>query len=242
MAYKSSSKMTNERDRIVIKLSGSIFSQDLHNTSIKKYAEMLSHISKKVHPIVIAGGGKIARLYINLARSLGSDEATLDIMGIEVSRLNARLLIVALNGLAYSQVPTDLEKVAIAVESGKIVVVGGLHPGQSTNATSALIAEKIKASKFLNTTDVDGIYNSDPNTNKNAKLFKEVTIEQCMKILQSGISMAGTYDLMDIVALKVIERSNISTRVLRSDVANIKNAINGKHWIGTEIAPVKKRF
>jgi uridylate kinase len=242
MAYKSSSKMTNERDRIVIKLSGSIFSQDLHNTSIKKYAEMLSHISKKVHPIVIAGGGKIARLYINLARSLGSDEATLDIMGIEVSRLNARLLIVALNGLAYSQVPTDLEKVAIAVESGKIVVVGGFHPGQSTNATSALIAEKIKASKFLNATDVDGIYNSDPNTNKNAKLFKEVTIEQCMKILQSGISMAGTYDLMDIVALKVIERSNISTRVLRSDVANIKNAINGKHWIGTEIAPVKKRF
>ncbi|MFL6506662.1 MAG: UMP kinase [Nitrososphaeraceae archaeon] len=242
MAYKSSSKMTNERDRIVIKLSGSIFSQDLHNTSIKKYAEMLSHISKKVHPIVIAGGGKIARLYINLARSLGSDEATLDIMGIEVSRLNARLLIVALNGLAYSQVPTDLEKVTIAVESGKIVVVGGLHPGQSTNATSALIAEKIKASKFLNATDVDGIYNSDPNTNKNAKLFKEVTIEQCMKILQSRSSMAGTYDLMDIVALKVIERSNISTRVLRSDVANIKNAINGKHWIGTEIAPVKKRF
>jgi uridylate kinase len=242
MAYNSSSKMTNERDRIVIKLSGSIFSQDLHNTSIKKYAEMLSHISKKVHPIVIAGGGKIARLYINLARSLGSDEATLDIMGIEVSRLNARLLIVALNGLAYSQVPTDLEKVAIAVESGKIVVVGGLHPGQSTNATSALIAEKIKASKFLNATDVDGIYNSDPNTNKNAKLFKEVTIEQCMKILQSGSSMAGTYDLMDIVALKVIERSNISTRVLRSDVANIKNAINGKHWIGTEIAQVKKRF
>lgn len=242
MAYNSGSKMTNERDRIVIKLSGSIFSQDLHNTSIKKYAEMLSHISKKVHPIVITGGGKIARLYINLARSLGSDEATLDIMGIEVSRLNARLLIVALNGLAYSQVPTDLEKVAIAVESGKIVVVGGLHPGQSTNATSALIAEKIKASKFLNATDVDGIYNSDPNTNKNSKLFKEVTIEQCMKILQSGSSMAGTYDLMDIVALKVIERSNISTRVLRSDVANIKNAINGKHWIGTEIAQVKKRF
>jgi uridylate kinase len=241
MAYNSS-KMTNQKERIVIKLSGNIFSQDLHNNSIKKYAQMLIQISKKVHPTVIAGGGKIARLYINLARSLGSDEATLDIMGIEVSRLNARLLIAALNGLAYSQVPTDLEKVAIAVQSGKIVVVGGLHPGQSTNATSALVAEKIRASKFLNATDVDGIYNSDPNTNKNAKLFKEVTIEQCMKILQSGSSMAGTYDLMDIVALKVIERSHISTRVLRSDISNIKNAINGKHWIGTEIASIKKRF
>ena len=234
--------MTDEREKVVIKLSGSVFSQDLHNNSIKEYAEMFGHISKKVRPIIVAGGGKIARLYINLARSLGSDEATLDIMGIEVSRLNARLLIAALDDLAYLQVPTDLEHVAMAVQSGKIVVVGGLHPGQSTNATSALIAEKIKASKFLNATDVDGIYDTDPNTNKNAKLLKEVTIEQCLKLLQRGSSMAGTYDLMDIVALKVIERSNIATRVLRSDVSNIKNAINGKHWIGTEIEPVKKRF
>ena len=89
---------------------------------------------------------------------------------------------------------------------------------------------------------MDGIYDTDPNTNRNAKLFKEVTIEQCLNLLQRGSSMAGTYDLMDIVALKVIERSNIATRVLRSDVSNIKNAINGKHWIGTEIAQIKKRF
>ena len=234
-------KTTDDRERIVIKLSGSIFSQHAHNNSIKEYAEMFSDISKKVQPVVVAGGGKIARLYINLARSLGSDESTLDIMGIEVSRLNARLLIAALGDLAYLQVPTDLENVAIAAQSGKIVVAGGLHPGQSTNATSALIAEKIKASKFLNATDVDGIYDTDPNTNEHAKLFKQITIEQCLKILQRGSSMAGTYDLMDIVALKVIERSNIATRVLRSDVSNIKNAINDKHWIGTKIVPIKKR-
>ena len=53
--------------------------------------------------------------------------------------------------------------------------------------------------------------------------------------------MAGTYDLMDIVALKVIERSKIPTRVLRSDITNIKNAIIGTHHIGTEIVMVKKQ-
>ena len=47
--------------------------------------------------------------------------------------------------------------------------------------------------------------------------------------------MAGTYDLMDIVALKVVERSHIPTTVLRCNVTNIKNAIEGKHWIGTQI-------
>jgi uridylate kinase len=231
-----------KRRRVVIKLSGSVFSQDVNNKNfVRKYAQMLSDISNNIQPIVIAGGGKIARYYIELARTLGSDEATLDIMGIEVSRLNARLLIVGMGDLVYPYVPKDLEEVAIAAESGKIVVAGGLYPGQSTNATSALIAETVKASTFLNATDVDGIYDSDPNRNKNAKLFKKITVQECMEILKTGNSMAGTYDLMDIIALKVIERSKIPTRVLLSDVATIKNAISGENHTGTEIVPVMKQ-
>jgi uridylate kinase len=229
------------RKRVAIKLSGSIFSEERNQDTIKKYAEMLTDISFDVQPIVIAGGGKIARHYINLARFLGSDEASLDIMGIEVSRLNAKLLIAALGEQAYSQVPKNLEEVTIAAESGKIVIVGGLHPGQSTNATSALIAEKVRATRFLNATDVDGIYDLDPNISRNAKLLNEITVSECMEILKDGSSMAGTYDLMDIVALKVIERSKIPTRVLRSDITNIKDAIIGIHHIGTEIVMVKKQ-
>jgi uridylate kinase len=229
------------RKRVAIKLSGSIFNEERNEDTIKRYAEMLTDISIDVQPIVIAGGGKIARHYINLARYLGSDEASLDIMGIEVSRLNAKLLIIAIGEQAYSQVPKNLEEVTIAAESGKIVIVGGLHPGQSTNATSALVAEKVRASRFLNATDVDGIYDLDPNISRNAKLLNEITVSECMEILKNGSSMAGTYDLMDIVALKVIERSKIPTRVLRSDITNIKNAIIGTHHIGTEIVMVKKQ-
>jgi uridylate kinase len=234
-------KINTAKKRVVIKLSGSIFCHNAKKNTIKEYAEMLFHFGNDVQPIVITGGGKIARQYIELGRKFGLDEASLDMMGIDVSRLNAKLLIAALGGNSYSRVPTDLEEVEIAAESGKIVIAGGLHPGQSTNATSALIAEKIKASTFLNATDVSGIYNSDPNTTKNAKLFKEITVEKCIDILGAGSSMAGTYDLMDIVALKVIERSNIHTRILLSDVSNIKNAIEGKQCIGTEIIVVKKR-
>ncbi|HEX2615146.1 MAG TPA: UMP kinase [Nitrososphaera sp.] len=215
------------KERVVIKLSGRVFSDDTAN-ELKRYAAMLAGVSDKVQPVVVAGGGKIARHYIGIARELGSDEASLDILGIEVSRLNARLLIAALSDHAYPAVPEDLEQVSKAAASGKVVVTGGLHPGQSTNATAALIAEKVKASRFLNATDVDGIYDSDPNKNKGAKMFKEVTVKKCLEILGSENSAAGAYDLMDIVALKVIERSKIPTVVLRSEPANIKNAIGNK--------------
>jgi uridylate kinase len=231
---------TGRKKRVVIKLSGSIFSQDANYASIKKYAGMLSDISNRVQPIVITGGGKVARHYINLARNLGSDEANLDIIGIEVSRLNAKLLITALGDQAYSQVPKNLEEVAIAVASNKIVIAGGLHPGQSTNATSALIAETSKASSFVNATDVDGIYDSDPNTHTDARLFKEITVSECVEILKVESAMAGTYDLMDIIALKVIERSKIPTRVVRSDISNIRDAVDGKD-IGTKIVAIMKQ-
>jgi uridylate kinase len=239
MEYNSKHN-TRRKKRVVIKLSGSIFSQDANHDSIKKYAEMLCDISNSVQPIVVAGGGEIARHYINLARNLGSDEANLDIMGIEVSRLNAKLLIAALGDQAYSQVPKNLEEISIAVASSKIVIAGGLHPGQSTNATSALIAERSKASSFVNATDVNGIYDSDPNTNSNARLFKEITVNECMEILKVESTMAGTYDLMDIIALKVIERSKIPTRVVLLDVGNIRDAVDGKD-IGTKIVTIKKQ-
>jgi uridylate kinase len=47
-------------------------------------------------------------------------------------------------------------------------------------------------------------------------------------------SIAGGYDLMDIVALKVIERSKIKTRILKADIKNLEKAIKGIS-VGTEI-------
>src|SRR3990170_4592526 len=139
----------------------------MNNTKLlKDYSTFLVKISKICQPVIVAGGGNIARHYITHARSSGADESTLDELGIEVSRLNAKLLIYALQNRAYPHPPTTLQEVRHAVDSGLIVIAGGLHPGQSTNGTAALIAEKIKASEFLNATDVDGIYDSDPNKSK----------------------------------------------------------------------------
>ena len=223
------------KKKVVIKLSGSIFGSSAKSGSIKEYGVMISELNKRVQPVVIAGGGNIARHYIDLARELGSDEASLDILGIEVSRLNAKLLLHSVPGCVYPKVPTNLEEVSIAAETGEPVILGGLHPGQSTNATSALVAEKVKAKLFVNATDVNGIYDSDPNINRHAKIFKRVTVNKCIEVLGKNSSMAGKYDLMDMVALKIIERSRIPTVILRSSVTNIVKAIESDTKIGTRI-------
>lgn len=232
-----------QKKRIVIKLSGSIFSlsdnneqdnNDYYNT-FKQYSHVLTNLTDNIQPIVITGGGIIARLYINFARKLGLDEASLDLLGIAISRINAKLLIASLGNYAYPDVPLSLDDVGKFIESNKIIVSGGLHPGQSTNATSALIAEKTGASEFINATDVSGIYDSDPRKNNNAQLFEKIEVNKLLNMLLKESSMAGEYDLMDIVALKVIERSKIKTKVILSNPTNISNAIQGRNYIGTEL-------
>jgi len=221
------------KKRIVIKLSGKVFGMD--NVKIlKDYARFLVKISKTYQPVIVAGGGKIARHYISHARHSGADESTLDELGIEISRLNAKLLIYALKNKAYPHPPITLQEIRHAVDSGLIVVAGGLHPGQSTNGTAALIAEKINAVEFLNATDVDGVYDLDPKRNKRAKKFKRIELKNLRSMLVHKNSVAGGYDLMDILALKIIERSKIKTRILKADIKSLEKAIKGNS-IGTEI-------
>lgn len=219
--------------RIVIKLSGKVFDSPTRE-SLMEYADVFSSMHREgLQPIIIAGGGPIARFYINLARGLGYDEASLDELGIIVSRLNARLLIAALGDQAYKRVPEDLDEVIDAVEKGKIIVTGGLHVGQSTNATAAIIAEKVNANIFINATDVDGIYTKDPRKDKSARVLDKIGLKELRSMLVEQSSAAGEYDLMDLVALKIIERSRIDTRVVKADPYIISKSI--KNDIGTRI-------
>jgi uridylate kinase len=223
------------KPRIVIKLSGSIFSFETECGLLFEYISLIKKISETYQPIIITGGGKIARHYINLSRTLGFDESSLDLIGIQVSHLNAKLLISGLGESCYPTTPQNLDDISTAVLADKIVITGGLYPGQSTNATSALIAEKVKAIKFFNATDVEGIFNLDPRVYPEAKLFESIGIKECINLLRVENSMAGTYDLMDLISLKVIERSGLPTVVFKLSVENIQRVILENAKIGTEL-------
>ncbi|KCZ71052.1 putative uridylate kinase [Candidatus Methanoperedens nitroreducens] len=220
---------------VVISVGGSVLARALDPEKFKSYALALKEISKKNTLFVVTGGGQAARDYIGIARQLGADEATCDLIGIELTRLNARLLIAALDNDAYYEPPLDYKKAKNASLSGKIVVMGGVAPGQTTDAVSAVLAEYTGADLLINATAIDGVYTSDPKKDKDATKFESMTPKQLIEIIIRTEMIAGANSPTDLLAAKIIERSNIKTIVLNGEnPQNIIDAVYGEH-IGTVI-------
>ena len=226
--------------KLVLRLGGhALFKNNggMDTTLIKEYAKNALQLREEGHILhIVIGGGTIARSYISALSELGASNALKDYMGMLVTRANALVLIAALKGYAYSPVPTSYEGLLEALSSGKIVVCGGLQPGQSTLAVAAILAETINADYLLNATDVDGVYTSDPKRDPKARLLREVTIRELRSFLRRG-TLPGTYPLFDDLALNIIERSRIKTIVFNGRrPENMLRIAHGER-VGTLIKP-----
>ena len=222
--------------KIVVTIGGSIIIKDHDYKKFRDYAEVLQDLSKEHQIFVVVGGGKTARDYIGIARGLEASEAMCDDVGIEVTRLNAKLLITALGSDAYPEVPHNFRKALQFASSNKIIVMGGTEPAHSTDAVGSILAEFVGAELLINATSVDGLYNKDPNKYSDAEKFDEVKPSKMMDLMSTKEIKAGTYEFFDMTAIQIIKRSSIKTVILNGgDPQNIKTAINGK--IGTIILP-----
>jgi len=207
-------------------------------SKIGAYAKVIKSFSSRNQIVVVTGGGSLARSYVAAARELGASEFVCDQIGIHVSRLNARLLLASLGDSAFPEVPERFEDLVKDVGSGLIVVMGGIQPGQSTNAAAALAAEAMHAD-LVNATDVDGVYTADPRKDPTARKLDVVTPEELMRILAAEGTRAGEYALMDPVAIQVIRRSKIPVTIVDGrDPMNIDKALHGKR-IGTKVVPAE---
>lgn len=223
--------------KIIISLGGSVLVPDEINTEyFKRFADFVKEIHKKHEVAIVTGGGRLARKYIEIARRFGANEAFCDIIGIDATRLNSRLMIAAIGEDANFEPLKNFEEARNFINSKKILVMGGTHPGHSTDAVSAILAEYINADLLINATNVDGIYDKDPKKYKNAVLYKKLSADQLVDIVKSHSLGAGDYKLIDILAAKIIQRSKIRTIFLNGkNLENMRNAIAGKKFVGTVI-------
>ena len=221
--------------RIVAAIGGSILLQDYNAERFKKYAELLKEQNEEHEKFAVVGGGKPAKEYIGAVRDLGVGEALCDDIGIEVTRINAKLLLLALGDAAYQRVPHNFQEALEYSASGKIVVMGGTEPAHSTDAVSAILAEYVQADLLVNLTAVDGLYTKDPKKYDDAELIEEITASDMMEIISGNEVKAGTYEFIDTTAIQMIKRSNLETVIANgNDPQNLIRAIKGEK-IGTRV-------
>lgn len=218
---------------LVYSLGGSVIAGK-DTEGLRIYAQAIKDLAEEHRIFVVVGGGRIARDYIEKARSLGASEAFCDQIGIQATRLNAMLFIAALGDSALDEIPSSYSEAARSQE--RIVVMGGLAPGQTTDAVSAILAEHVRADRLIIATSVDGVYTSDPERDPSARKLSRMTFRELATLAMATEMKAGSRSPVDPLAAKIIERSRIPTAiVLGTDVENLKRGALGGHT-GTEIS------
>lgn len=184
--------------------------------------------------VLVVGGGKSARSYVEAMRALGANNFVQDLAGINVTRVNALLVAHAVQS-AHKEVLDDFSKAKEIIDAGKIPVFGGHIPFFTTDSVGALIAEALNGT-FVNLTNVDGIYDSDPAVNAEARRFDEISHNHLVQLIMQSGSTPGQNVVLDLAACLILQRSKIPGVVLSgNDLQNFSNYINGYSFVGTVI-------
>ena len=225
--------------RVVISIGGSVLAPDLDADRVEGHAAVIESLAAEGCELgIVVGGGGVAREYIGAARELGANEVQLDQVGIDVTRINARLLIAALGSRVDPKPAHTYEDAGDSIRRGDISVMGGVSPGQTTDAVAAALAEYVNADLLIYATSVDGVYSSDPNADSSAEKYETLSASELVDVIGDIEMNAGASAPVDLLAAKLIQRSKMRTIVLDgTDPARIEDAaLRGEHS-GTDIVP-----
>jgi uridylate kinase len=229
--------------RILLKLSGeALMGQQNHGIDpirIDDYAKEIKEIQKKGTEIaIVIGGGNIFRGVSGASK--GMDRVQADYMGMLATVINGLALQTALEN---NDVPTRLQTAikieAIAepfikrkatrhLEKGRVVIFGSGtgNPYFTTDSAAVLRAIEINADVILKGTRVDGIYNEDPEKNKAAVKFDNLSFDD---VLKKGLK------IMDSTAFTLSQENKLPIIVFDMNTkGNLSRIIQGEQ-IGTRV-------
>jgi uridylate kinase len=229
--------------RIVLKLSGEALRESGSKDAISpqivnRLAEQIKEVQALgVQVAVVVGGGNIWR---GLAAShRGMNRTTADYMGMLATVINGMALMSGLEDIGLTtRVQTAIEMNNVAepfilrralhhLEKGYVVifVAGTGNPFFSTDTTAALRANEIGADAILKATKVDGIYDSDPVKNPDAKKFDHITyadaLQRRLQVMDSTAFSLCMDNKMPIVVFNMADSGNIRRAVMGEPVGTL---------------------
>lgn len=216
--------------RILLKLSGEALSST-KNVFDENVLSTLAHEIKEIHDLgvevaIVVGGGNFIRG--KMAESIGIDRVQGDYMGMLATVINALAVQGALErvnvptrvmtavNMAQVAEPYIVRRAKRHLEKGRVLVFGAGtgSPYFSTDTTAALRASEIKADVILMAKNgVDGVYDSDPRINPNARRFDNISYlelinRQLMVMDHTATTMCMDNDI-DLVVFNMNEAGNI---------------------------------
>jgi len=229
-------------NRILLKLSGEALlgknSYGIDNDRLVVYAEEIKEIHKQgVEIAVVIGGGNIFR---GLTGSKdGIDRVQADYMGMLATVINGLAL---QNALENIDIPTRLQsaikmesiaepfikrKATRHLEKGRVVIFasGTGNPYFTTDSAAVLRAIEVNADVILKGTRVDGIYNEDPEKNKEAIKFDDIsfedTISKGLKIMDTTAFTLSKENKLPIIVFDMNTKGNL-TKVIMGEKIGTK--------------------
>jgi len=229
--------------RILLKLSGEALMGDrsygIDPEKINEYAQEIKQIyDQKIEIAIVIGGGNIFRGVSG--SSQGIDRVQADYMGMLATVINGLALQSALENI---EVPTRLQtalkieavaepyikrKAVRHLEKNRVVIfsAGTGNPFFTTDSAAVLRAVEINADVILKGTRVDGIYNEDPEKNKEAVKFDSLSFEE---VLKKGL------EIMDTTAFTLSQENKLPIIVFDMNTkGNLVRVVSGEN-IGTKV-------
>jgi len=227
--------------RILLKLSGeSLMGEKQYGIDEKRLGEYASQIAEiagmGVQIGIVIGGGNIFRGLSGASK--GFDRVQGDQMGMLATVINSLALNSALQAIGVkSKVLTAIrmepvgefyskQKAIDGLERGEVIIIsaGTGNPFFTTDTASSLRAIEIEANVMLKGTRVDGIYTADPEKDKAAVKFEEITYDEIY---------TRNLKVMDLTATTLCKENNMPIYVFDMDTnGNLKKVMLGDK-IGT---------
>jgi len=222
------------KETIIISLGGSLVApNEIDVEFLKKFKKTLGRYFKKKKFFIIVGGGKICRVYQKALLDFGAKSIDRDWMGIKITKLNAEIIKQVFTGKSYSEIISDPNK---KVKTNKDIIVGaGWKPGCSTDNDAVLIAKNYSIKTIINLTNIDYVYDKNPNEFPDAKPIENISWKDFGKIVGDKWS-PGKSAPFDPIASKLAAKLGLKVVLINGKkLEYLEYFLEGKSFIGTTI-------